>query len=456
MKPEPGLVSMDVAKSIICKVTGAELQDFEIDDNPELEVDPAILSLYLSELYDKRGENNNQISAYLVENSGADIILKFYEKTISAISSDSIAFLEKRLVTKEKRRDSIYIDQALRHGVKGDEIDYLVDQRLLHEYAWRDGKRIEFVHDVLCPIIYDRMEEREKAEEQRKRDKLLIQAQQEKKRLRRVLLGTLFTLLFCSFLIWDGLFDEKKILYREIIKKESWMAGLDKMSAKDAEALPFHYVFYKKGRWAEHPFMIEARNGYGELTSEHGMSTYLVNHFDDTDKSADKDIVERLRTVVKWELLRDADGDFCVQERAFDKDGKVIFCYNKSLNAFGVLYMGFSVICIVLACLISFSGTFFLDTIVKKKDLRALKNILSWVAASLISPAASFAVLYLIKGSPSIIFSQCKIYPTVFSVILQRNKAIKHRKTALLSFVCHACSSHLRGSRFQLQSHSKR
>ena len=330
MKPEPGLVSMDVAKSIICKVTGAELQDFEIDDNPELEVDPAILSLYLSELYDKRGENNNQISAYLVENSGADIILKFYEKTISAISSDSIAFLEKRLVTKEKRRDSIYIDQALRHGVKRDEIDYLVDQRLLHEYAWRDGKRIEFVHDVLCPIIYDRMEEREKAEEQRKRDKLLIQAQQEKKRLRRVLLGTLFTLLFCSFLIWDGLFDEKKILYREIIKKESWMAGLDKMSAKDAEALPFHYVFYKKGRWAEHPFMIEARNGYGELTSEHGMSTYLVNHFDDTDKSADKDIVERLRTVVKWELLRDADGDFCVQERAFDKDGKVIFCYNKS------------------------------------------------------------------------------------------------------------------------------
>lgn len=330
MKPEPGLVSMDVAKSIICKVTGAELQDFEIDDNPELEVDPAILSLYLSELYDKRGENNNQISAYLVENSGADIILKFYEKTISAISSDSIAFLEKRLVTKEKRRDSIYIDQALRHGVKRDEIDYLVDQRLLHEYAWRDGKRIEFVHDVLCPIIYDRMEEREKAEEQRKRDMLLIQAQQEKKRLRRVLLGTLFTLLFCFILIWDGLFDEKKILYREIIKKESWMAGLDKLSAKDAEALPFHYVFYKKGRWAEHPFMIEARNGYGELTSEHGMSTYLVNHFDDTDKSADKDIVERLRTVVKWELLRDADGDFCVQERAFDKDGKVIFCYNKS------------------------------------------------------------------------------------------------------------------------------
>lgn len=330
MKPVPGLVDQDVAKAIICKVTGAEPTDFEIDDNPELEVDSAILSLYLSELYKKKSSDVCCITSDIVEKLGSDIISDFYQETMGHVSADSVHFLEKRLVTKEQRRDSIYVDQAIRHGVTRKEIDYLVDQRLLHEYTWREGRRIEFAHDVLCPIVHSRLVKRTQEAERLRREEQLLQAQREKKRLRYTLFGTLLSIVLCAFIIYDGFFDVKEARYASIIKVNSWMKGFDKMSAEKASYLPYHYVFYKKGRFSKYPYAVEARDGYGKLTSDHNMSTYLVNHADLSDESADADIMEKLGTVVRWELLQDNTGEFCIQEKAFDKDDNVIYCYNNT------------------------------------------------------------------------------------------------------------------------------
>lgn len=330
MKPVPGLVKQNVAKAIISKVTGADPDSFEVDDNPELEVDSAILSLYLSELYKKKSPQDNTISLEMVEQQGADILTDFYENTIKHVSTEAVHFLEKRLVTKEKRRDSIYTDQALRHGVSEEDIAYLVDQRLLHEYTWREGRRIEFAHDVLCPIVHARLEKRTLEQESRRKEELLLQAQREKRRLRFVIFGILAAIFVAAFVVWDGLIDVKVSRYAQIIKENTWMAGFNKISAEEATHRPYHYVFYKKGRFTRHPFAVEARDAYGRLTSSHSMSTYLVNHNDDTDDSADEDIMERLGTVVRWELLADADGKYCVQERAFDKDDNVIYCYNNT------------------------------------------------------------------------------------------------------------------------------
>lgn len=332
MKPVPGLVDLNVAKAIICKVTDAHPDTFEIDDKPELEVDSAILSLYLSELYEKKSSSAVSITLDMVEDQGSDIISDFYERTMKNVSAKAVHFLEKRLVTKEKRRDSIYTDQALRHGVSQADIDYLIEQRLLHGYTWREGRRIEFAHDVLCPIVHARLENRALEEENRKKEELLIQARNEKRRLRFVIFAILSVILLAAFVVWDGLIDVKVSRYDDIVKENTWMKGFNKISAEEAAHRHYHYVFYKKGRFAKYPFAVEARNAYGELTSRHGMSTYLVNHHDATDDSADKEIIERLATVVRWELLADAEGKFCVQERAFDKDDNVIFCYNNTMT----------------------------------------------------------------------------------------------------------------------------
>ena len=342
MQPVPGLISVEVAKDIISKVTGVSSCKFEIDDNPELEVDSAILSLFLSELYVRKGDDAN-ISRELVELFGTNIISDFYEKTvgdINMISESSIRYLEKRLVTRDERRDSIFKEQALRNGVSDEELHYLIACRLLHQYPWRDGIRIEFSHDVLCPIVIERRKTREEILEKQRLHETYLKMKKEKQRLMYVLLLTFFSIFFAALFIYDGWFDVKVQRYAQIIKERTWMKGLKPLSKHEASYLNYHYVFYKTGRWAEYPDSVEARNGYDELTPDHNTGTYLVNHLDHSDNHADATMVNKLKNVVKWVLESDKTQKFCIQEKAFDKDGKLIFSFNNSKKETNVIKAG--------------------------------------------------------------------------------------------------------------------
>lgn len=332
-QPILGMVSVEVAKEIISKVTDVPSDEFEIDDNPELEVDSAILSLFLSELFVKKG-NETIISYELVELFGSNIISDFYEKTVSdrtKISKPTICYLEKRLVTREGRRDSIFEEQALRNGVTRDELIFLSECRLLHQYPWRDGIRIEFSHDVLCPIIIDRRKCREELLGQQRQLEAFLKVKEDKKRL-LIALSVIIVFLFASAaFIYDGWFDVKVDRYANITKEFTWMKGLKLLSKDEASHLNHYYVFYKTGRYTEHPDSIEARNGYGELTADHNMGTYLVNQFDDTDNKADRETVEKLKTVVKWVLISDKTGKYCLQERAFDEGRTLVYSFNNTI-----------------------------------------------------------------------------------------------------------------------------
>lgn len=172
MDPLPGLISEDVAVEIICKVTDAKPHDFKLGDGiVQLEVDSAMLSLFLSELYKKKDPEDSTISIELVREIGDNIISTFYERTISQISVDSAKFLEERLVTKDGRRDSVYEDIVFSNGVTTEELNFLKQERLIHEFPWNDDLRIEFMHDTLCPIIIERRKEREQKRLQEEEDK---------------------------------------------------------------------------------------------------------------------------------------------------------------------------------------------------------------------------------------------------------------------------------------------
>lgn len=160
MDPRPALISKEVAKDIICKVTGAKSTDFEIDDNPEIEVDSAILSLFLSEIYEKKHEGDKAVSKELIEEFGDNIIHDFYERTIQKVTPECTEYLERRLVTDDGRRDSIFEARALNKGIKYEELQILKEQRLIREFPWNNEMRIEYMHDILCPIVIQRREER--------------------------------------------------------------------------------------------------------------------------------------------------------------------------------------------------------------------------------------------------------------------------------------------------------
>lgn len=324
MKPCPGLVSIPVAKEIISKVTGASVNDFEIDDNPELEVDSAILSLFLSELYNKKSSDESQITTAMVEKFGSDIIADFYKKVMSHISLSSVEYLENRLVTKEGRRDAIYVAQALRHNVKQKELEYLLEQRLLYKYPWRDDMRIEFSHDILCPIITKHRKNRE------------IEAKA--RRTRRVLVFSmaLFLLLLVVIVGFsvkyqkDYVDDDVKI-YTDLVKCNTWYEGVNEITEEEASHLPCTYRIYKKGAKAKHPYRIEARDGYGNYTTQHGLSTYFIDCHDETDKGVTPEMRETFSKIVAWEFISDNDDRFCVQEKAYDESGSLIYSYNNTI-----------------------------------------------------------------------------------------------------------------------------
>ena len=332
MNPCPGLISVSVAKNIISKITGVDSDLFEINDIPEIEVDSAILSLFLSEIYNKAEEGI--ITKEIVEAYGEDIIQRFYERTIQKVSTNCIEYLERRLITDEGRRDNIDKNWALKHSITETELDILKVARLVREFPWNNEMRIEFIHDVLCDIIVQRRDERKKRKQKEEEEmQFRLKTEQLKRRNRQLvgsIIGIIVSLIVLAGIIWDGMYREFETRYDIVVKRNGWFEGLTKLSKDEATYRPYHYILKKKGRWSRHAQAMEARDGYGHLTTNHGMAPYILNQYDYTDEGADSEMIQKLMQVCKWELIADKDGDFVIQEQALDKDGNLVYSYNKS------------------------------------------------------------------------------------------------------------------------------
>ena len=160
LKPRPELVDEGVARLIIETVTNRI--DFSLGDEPEIDVDSAVLSLFLSQIYDKRAAIESSISVDLVKTFGKDIIKDFYEEAIKGLSSQQIDFLEEELLTGENRRDSLSRADFKAGGFSENELKCLIDdKKVLRQFHYEGDLRIEFIHDILCPVVKERKEQRE-------------------------------------------------------------------------------------------------------------------------------------------------------------------------------------------------------------------------------------------------------------------------------------------------------
>ena len=215
MNPIPGLVSKDVAKLIISKVIGDN--QFELDGIPERQVDSAILSLYLSRLYNSLPENESEITSSLVESEAENIIASFYSDSISDLPSKIVEYLEDNLINGEGRRESISVYKAKHDGHLTDKLlqTLIEDKKLLRQFDYGGGLRIEFIHDILCPIIARRKEYRFEIKEQQEierrnqleaqrlageNEKLLLEKAQNRKR-KTLLLVSAIGLAIIAFVI---------------------------------------------------------------------------------------------------------------------------------------------------------------------------------------------------------------------------------------------------------------
>ena len=229
-------------------------------------VDPALLSLYCSELNKRRDERSkDRISATLLEaGTAATIIPDFYEACMARVSPVSRDILERQLVLRKSRTRNSVAEEDLSQ-VKPDELGYLIDTRILRRDTTRQP-RIEFTHDVLVAPAIEALTRRELArqraeEEQRRLEEERRQADQLRtalevqrqiaKAARRRMLGVSLTIIL-GLVLWRGIEFSREQTIRLLVQTSqdqltrdpqlsalfsSWAAGAARRHGAEIRAL---------------------------------------------------------------------------------------------------------------------------------------------------------------------------------------------------------------------------
>ena len=230
-KPRPGLVSIDVAYLIIETVTGRS--DFSLVDEPEIEVDAAVLSLFLSRIYQKLGDNDDIISSRIIKQFGADIIKDFYIESIESLTDAEIYLLEDKLLTSNNHRNNISYSDFCK-CIDKNKIDSLIhNKKLLRTFNYGNDIRIEFIHDILCPIIKE-------IKDDRLAKKISIQ-EKNKKKLYKSIIYTLLFFLFLTLRIYpyfsSSNINIQLIEANTISNEEYWKACVTLIDGNDTIAI---------------------------------------------------------------------------------------------------------------------------------------------------------------------------------------------------------------------------
>ena len=268
LRPVPGLISESVARLIIENVTGRD--DFRLDGVPEIEVDSAVLSLYLNRLYDAK--EGDVITAELVEQKGGEIISNFYNDAISVISESAVEYLEDRLLNGQGRRDNITVYDAIHEGnVTEKELDILCNKKkILRQFNYAGDLRIEYVHDILCPVVKAHKDERvllkqQEAERERQEaehealvrrqkeelEKVEREARRQRKKIRMRLNVSLF-LLLAGIVTWTIWFFFNRMTFKEsyadFTVRYGWPEGIGKkLSDSEKGQMPVYYQLIRYG-----------------------------------------------------------------------------------------------------------------------------------------------------------------------------------------------------------------
>lgn len=343
MKPSEGLVTRDVAELIIQKVTGKT--NFTLDGIPEIDVDAAVLSLFLSRLYIKKGEGVPTITATLVNESSKDIIKDFYVESVKDLPTAEIEKLEDLLLTYDNRRDNVSRNDLLREGISEKVIRILVeDRKLLRQFSYQEDIRVEFMHDILCSVVNERIEQRDiirkKEEEDREREeekKKLIR----KNRRRMVLAICLSTSIILLYVLYWALFKMPvSNTYASFTSYHGWPIGIGpKLNETDIKNMVVHYRLTRRGLWkgSWNPyFKVEVMNKNGQQSTNILVESPIVS-LSETDglDVLSREFASKQLRVSSWLYIADEDGNVS-RQTAYDLDKRVLYSvqyYREAINA---------------------------------------------------------------------------------------------------------------------------
>ncbi len=326
MKPLPGLVSEEVAVQIIEKVTNKRFnKDFTIHDQPDIEVEPSILSLFCRELDKKRRERGmNQITSELVNEFGDNIIKDFYNGAIAQLSTDKVDFIEAHLLTSDGFRDAVALGNARNAGITDEDIAHLTDNRLVRIEEWDGTKRMEFTHDVLCKVA---MEHRAERDEEKRRQELEYRL---KRRNRKWMigLGTALAIALIGFFGYWMAFNYKvENYYAAFTTQWGWPVGIgEPLSESQRDASPLYYKLSHKGLVTKYNDEVEICSSNGALPLSGRLADLCVDEEIAAADPVAQNYLDKLNRVAK--IQYEGKNQKVDRETYLDENGDVLFFTN--------------------------------------------------------------------------------------------------------------------------------
>lgn len=355
-EPIKGLINESVATEIIQRVTGRA--DFSLDGIPEIEVDAALLSLYMEQLYKRKGDSDEVITSEMVLQYSDDIIKNFYEESIRDIPEETIEYIENELITNANRRNNVARSDLIIGGVDEDALDQLINKKVLRQFSYGGDLRIELIHDILCPIVNERIEHREQIArekeeqrlkeeetrqllliEERKRQEIERKAAAERQRLEEEALKqrrknkarftTVLFLLVIGIMSWGTWFllarKEFKESYASFTVKNGWPVGLGKqLGNQDKKQLPLYYQLVRNGLF-NLPTRVNVLNSEKTLTQNCLQESPLVrlHEIECNDERAIMFAKLQCQTAY-WIYTPDLEGHVS-RKTAYNKDGVELY-----------------------------------------------------------------------------------------------------------------------------------
>ena len=120
--------------------------------NEQNSIDTILLSLICAEIYNIALQNKTFITKAMVDDLGDNILYSFYETAMRSVSPVTVKYIEFHLLTQSGFRNSIAMEDILHEGIKKEDIDKLVEKRLLRIEYINGIERVEFTHDALCAM----------------------------------------------------------------------------------------------------------------------------------------------------------------------------------------------------------------------------------------------------------------------------------------------------------------
>jgi len=311
-------------------------------DAEEMTVAPALLSLVLRELNERRLARGAEakITPDLLDVEQHKIFEDFYLRTLADFSPNVRLFIEDELLTASGHRNSAALDDALtRPDVTLPVLNELVNRRLLAYEDRHHTRRVELTHDVLVPVIKASRDSRLTREALAQAELLRAEqvAQRRKQRLTLAVACALGLALLGT--LWGGYYlfvQEHKAYYTEFSKRNGFPIGVIPISEADARHHAVSFLFVRKGitwdgwrlRWKPAVRMI-ALDSRLKPTTNHTVGTYLWRRDAESSQSEGSETQRRaerlgLKNVCQWEFVSNSNGEI-IYERALDLDGHMVF-----------------------------------------------------------------------------------------------------------------------------------